>query len=1238
MLWTRRPLTAGDQEWLNGLTTEMQLHQWTSADVEDHLSGDAEVLRSTYFGELVLTPAALADIHTRASAPIRQRWQPEVHQTVDAERAVRRMLGEAPAWGNLGELAARLASEVTLVESDRADLPEVLASVVGRMTLFACTAVEALTDVPTALDRGDMDLVRQRLAGNPGTPDPDLFELPHLLRSGRYRAAPTVTNTLADSQVAVRLLEQVDSFLGRRLVAVLADAGYGKTQLAAQLTSATADRPAGVLLHGRDLQAGQSLDDVAGHVVCQGIPVASMEALVAAVDAAGQRARRRLPIIIDGLNEAEDPRDWRGLLASLDEVLRKYPYVLVVCTLRGAFADEALPQEVPTLRISGFEHDVRKAVRRYFSYYRINPADAELPWKMLNHPLTLRLFCEVTNPSRERVVGIEAMPGSLTALFDRYLKQTAERIAELAPRSRRYYEQEVRAALDEIGLALWEENARTLNMRGLRRRLDDEGRPWNESLVRALEQDGILLRLPSDTPGEDHFAAIYDALAGHLIANAILGYQGRAGFEGWLNTTATVSALAGEPPDRHPLADDVFQAFVGLVPRRLYRQQLWPLLSEPLRTQALISAAHLEGNYIDAQTVEALTARASERGPHLSRLFNRMWQTRGSWAHPLNARFLNSVLEPMGVADRDLGWTEWIRENRERLVEDLCALEEGWRSRMERPDSARLRARWVMWTLTSTVREVRDRATRALYWFGRGDPEALFSLTLDSLAVNDPYVSERLLAASYGLVMARQAYDPGITAPLATFLSGLRDALIGVNATHPTYHWLARLYVQGIVTLANAAQPSAVPQGLGADQPLRFAPGPAVVAIGRQDQRASEARNALHMDFENYTLGRLFQDRHNYDADHPGHIAAVAHVLGTIWGLGWREAELGAVDNEFSRQGARGDREPTERYGKKYGWIGFYTYAGMLSDSGVLSPERLSDLQVDPSFPDQLRPASIPLETWVRPTPVDAHRWVRHGIVKIPDELLYRQEVCGEEGPWIAVYGDLSSSSSGDAAGRRVFGLLTAMLVDPRDASRLVDKLTTEVHLSNHWLPRVPSDYYTFAGEIPWSSWFAQETGDAPRGLYHTSILARDGPGIDVEVLAHRFAWESYHSPLNNAGGAIVPSKLFSARFNLRGIPQKFDQVLADGGAAALSLAAPAGFGGQLLYLRQDLLYQYAAGRRLVLFIWGQRQLVPHPRQHDSWLSKARQSGADVWRYIRTAEELSPAFAGGQVPPAGEGR
>ena len=76
-----------------------------------------------------------------------------------------------------------------------------------------------------------------------------------------------------------------------------------------------ADRPLGILLYGRDLHGGQGLDALVGHVTICGKPIPSFEALVAAVDAAGRRARRRLLIVIDGLNEARiratGRRRWR---------------------------------------------------------------------------------------------------------------------------------------------------------------------------------------------------------------------------------------------------------------------------------------------------------------------------------------------------------------------------------------------------------------------------------------------------------------------------------------------------------------------------------------------------------------------------------------------------------------------------------------------------------------------------------------------------------------------------------------------------------------------------------------------------------------------------------------------------------------------------------------------------------------------------------------------------------------
>ena len=74
--------------------------------------------------------------------------------------------------------------------------------------------------------------------------------------------------------------------------------------------------------------------------------------------------------MVDGLNEAEDPRDWKPLLASLHEVLGRYPYVPHgMHDTRWFFLSEAIPEDVPKLEIPDFGDATAEAIRAYFKYY-----------------------------------------------------------------------------------------------------------------------------------------------------------------------------------------------------------------------------------------------------------------------------------------------------------------------------------------------------------------------------------------------------------------------------------------------------------------------------------------------------------------------------------------------------------------------------------------------------------------------------------------------------------------------------------------------------------------------------------------------------------------------------------------------------------------------------------------------------------------------------------------------------
>jgi len=356
----------------------------------------------------------------------------------------------------------------------------------------------------------------------------------------------------------------------------------------------------------------------------------------------------------------------------------------------------------------------------------------------------------------------------------------------------------------------------------------------------------------------------------------------------------------------------------------------------------------------------------------------------------------------------------------------------------------------------------------------------------------------------------------------------------------------------------------------------------------------------------------------------------MAYVRSTVSELGWSRDRFMAIDSAIAERSYRdADREGNpERYGKKYSWIAFYGQAGALDDRGELKPrsERLSDLGVDPSFPDRPAPLPITLGDWATPTPTSDEEWIVGGDVHVPDELLYPAELYGHPGPWVAVGGHLSTR--GQAPGRSVWGLLTTALVPPEHVDAVREALQSRPYPGRHWIPEAPEDHYTFAGEIPWHPHFAHVHEDDPQDdPYLGSIQLEDRTLIPAEILIHRFGWEGYHSRLNDAGHLLVPSRNLSTAMQLKADPQKFGQRTPDGTVAALPFSAPSRFEGDLLYLREDILRSYAAGRTLVGLFWGERLPTPYPHDQPQWLRKAREQNAEVWRRVVVRE-----FAAVQAP------
>jgi hypothetical protein len=599
--------------------------------------------------------------------------------------------------------------------------------------------------------------------------------------------------------------------------------------------------------------------------------------------------------------------------------------------------------------------------------------------------------------------------------------------------------------------------------------------------VQLLEQEGVILRVPGDIPGEQSIIAVFDALGGHLAADALLAKHGRVGFVPWLEAPTTQQALLGHTVNTHPLAVDIFRALVGLLPRRLRDQQLWQVIGESYRNAALRQAAALEAAFLDEATISALADYILQGGSAAARLLARLRTASSAERHPLNAEFTDAVLRKMSLPDRDHLWTEWIRENCDQVYEDVGRWRARWQISPRRTPTDRLRAIWVSWSLTTTIRKLRNGATEALYWYGREDPDSLFTITRAAAEIDDLYVFERTLAASYGVAMVIYADVPRNDARrniLKSLARWLFDAMFETDAPYRTTHEMTRDYASRIVELVAHIDRKTFDRDQLARVRGPYSDGGRVPwpELEPGSERMYGLESPFRMDFQNYTLGQLIPDRNNYDFENARYRDVREKVLWRIKALGWSKDRFEKIDHAIESTGMYPTqvvekRGRIDRYGKKYSWIAYFEIRGWLRDQGRLpndyEQEPYTYRDIDPSFPRSRIEQRVLLRDVLGRPDISTSHWVKNSRALDLSPELRLPSIMGEHGPWVALNGYVACQD--EVRGRRIFAFARAYLISKEDAN----KCSTLIKGQAEWERAFPDEiasYHTFAGEVPWCS------------------------------------------------------------------------------------------------------------------------------------------------------------------------
>ena len=1233
-----------DEEWIDGLgpARGISTKLWAEENFDAQLSGFDE-LRSTFFGELVLTPDMLAKVHERSVGPVKARWLPPLHTSNHVERRLDRALMRPASFDWLDEHANGIAARSRALHDALGDIDDDVARATA--TDVAYDLDRFVTDLRAIVDAGRSlrpNEVRERVADQqpPATSSRKLRALVHELRKRRMPAALAVAGIGAEIRDVIWWLPDAQADARALLIAVVAAAGLGKTHLAAQLT-APADRPtAGVFIQGGRLRAGGSLDDLARRI--PGLKVERFEDLLEALNSAGARAGARVPLVIDGLNEAEKPSEWRVLLDELAPALAHYPNVLVIVTLREALAPHAVPDTAVTMELEWSRSEVDDIVRAYFGHYRINAAGAWLPTGMFRNPLFVRMYCEAANPLRQEPVGVEALPTSLVGVFELYRDAVIQRLARDPARVRVPADQ-IKRRLAALALEMWTRGVRRLPSDDAKAILDIGETNWDESLFRRLEEEGVLIRDDVDGGDDTETGVLFDRFAGYLIADALLVRMAYAEVDERLAESTLWKSLLGE--DGHPLGEDVAISLIGLLPRRFAGHHLWRRAPEEHRSWALAQELDSESEFLDDETVDELAKVIVTRnwrapGPRAyggRHPFDRLWEVRRSPAHRLNADFLERVLRLLPLPERDRRWTEWVRHRADDLVDDLNELIEYWTGILDRVEGDDLYALAIVWLLTSTNKDVRDLATKALQRYGRPEPKRLFVLATRMLDVDDPYVIERVVGAAFGAASAHQMPDPAgpFEHVLAGWLVELRDHFL-VGGLTPTSHELLRSYVRATYELAGTLHPGAVPAGVDPFA-LTFAAMPPAPVMADDDPNAKECDRTFGMDFVNYVIGSAIEGRRNYDLDHPEFRRARGEVMARVWDLGWRAQLLGDVDRAIAEPASRfmGRRAKVERYGKKYGWIAYYELIGRLADAGRnrerwVGGGRNVTPDIDPTFADEPPVAPVQLPEWALANPTDNEMWLRTGSVNVSAELWSPEDIYGVPGGWLLVEGFLEHRRDG----RHVFGFFHTLLLEAADVDPALELVGGIEYPGNDFFPGLLMARDVFAGETPWSSRFKvhfdEVRFDDDNDSYSGPALRRGWPdrGIALGQVAVELSTGESASPTALEQSYYLPSFEFAARFGLRQLPGTLDLVGLDGARASATFRVEEPWRGQLLFVRRDLIVDFAGDRRIMQVAWGEREVTVEWRSVPSWVRAVHQAYEHVWRNIRVLNEPSSGTPG----------